>query len=384
MTPLRNGVAFLLLMLAGCGTPSSKTVHFAMWAGDEERNRYYQGPVAERMLRDHGITLRVIPASDTAEFVNKLLNEKRAGRNSGGSIDLVWINGENFRTAKQGGILYGPLTSRLPNLRFYSEESQRRDFGIDIEGYEAPWQLTQFVFAYDSARTPEPPKSLDALRDWIRAHPGRFTYIAPPDFTGSAFIRHVLVHFGGGAAGFQKFDEVLYARASRAALAYLNEIKPHLWQKGETYPQTVREFYRLFSNQEIDFAFAYGPSFATVRIARGEFPATVRTFVLDSGTLSNHSYLAIPFNASNVEAALVALNQLLSHEHNLEQSKALGYPYPHRLDALNETQRSAVEALPRGAATLSGRELAEHALPEPHAQYLDRFEKDWQEKVLRQ
>jgi hypothetical protein len=40
--------------------------------------------------------------------------------------------------------------------------------------------------------------------------------------------------------------------------------------------------------------------------------------------------------------------------------------------------------LPRGPATLSVAELAQRQLSELDAQYLERLEKDWREKVLRQ
>src|SRR5882762_5930198 len=67
-------------------------VGFGMWAGDEDRNRLFRSSVAARLKNGFGISLRVIPNSDTAEAVNKLLNEKGAGRLSGGSTDLLWIN----------------------------------------------------------------------------------------------------------------------------------------------------------------------------------------------------------------------------------------------------------------------------------------------------
>src|SRR3954462_7197242 len=64
------------------------TVNFGMWAGDEERNRYFRSSVTESLLRDHNITLHLVPNGDTAEIVNKLLNEKGAGRTKNGSIDM--------------------------------------------------------------------------------------------------------------------------------------------------------------------------------------------------------------------------------------------------------------------------------------------------------
>ncbi|HZS04682.1 MAG TPA: ABC transporter substrate-binding protein [Blastocatellia bacterium] len=359
------------------------TVNYGMWAGDEGRNRYFQGAVADTLRQKYGITLKVVPNSDPAEVVNKLVNEKGAGKASGGSIDFVWINGGNFRTAKQAGVLWGPFAEKIPNIRYYDDEARQRDFGTPIEGYEAPWQKAHFVFAYDTARVPEPPRSIEKLREWIKAHPGRFTYIAPPDFTGRVFIRHLLLHFGGTQNFQTGFDEQLYQKASAAALEYLNDIKPYLWRKGETYPPSLKEADRLFANNEIDFTMSYGPSFASERIARGEYPPTARTFVFDEGTIGNCSFLAIPFNASNVAGALVVINHLMSPTHAIDQEKALGTLFPMRLDRLSPEERAAVEAIPLGPATLSNEELAKHRLPEPDALYDERLKDDWMEKVLR-
>jgi putative spermidine/putrescine transport system substrate-binding protein len=399
----------LALGLASCGVPSrdarlaldpnefaaarweeilerarGTTVNYGMWAGDEARNRYFQGPVAERIRSQYGITLRIVPNSDVAEAVNKLLNEKGAGRSAGGSIDLIWINGENFRTAKSGGVLWGPFADHLPNIRYYDEAARSRDFGTLVEGYEAPWQRAQFVLAHDSARVPDPPRTIAALRDWIKAHPGRFTYIAPPDFTGSVFIRHLLIHFCGGAERFTAgFDEELYRRAAAPAMAYLNEIKPFLWRRGETYPASQKEADRLFANNEIDFTMNYGPSFASERIARGEYPETTRTFVFDEGTIGNYSFLAIPFNAANTVGALVVINHLMSFEHALDQGRVLGTLFPLSLELLTPERRAEAEALPRGPATLPLSVLTARELPEPDARYLERLERDWMEGVLR-
>jgi putative spermidine/putrescine transport system substrate-binding protein len=76
------------------------TVSFAMWGGDEARNRFMNTEAAVRLKDKYGITLNILPLGDTAEAVNKLLNEKQANKTGGGSIDMIWINGENFRTSK--------------------------------------------------------------------------------------------------------------------------------------------------------------------------------------------------------------------------------------------------------------------------------------------
>lgn len=358
------------------------TVAFAMWSGDENRNRFFQSWVTDELARKYGIKLKTVPLGDTAEAVGKLLNERSAGKISGGSIDMIWINGENFRSAKQGGLLWGKFAEKLPNFKYYDSESGNRDFGTPIDGLEAPWQRSQFVFAYDTARLKEPPRSIPELGDWIKANPGKFTYIAPPDFTGSAFLRHVLFHFGGGADKFREFDEQTYQNAAQKTFKFLNEIKPFLWRKGETYPNSPKELDGLFANREVDFSFAYGANFASDRIKRGEFPPTARTFVLNAGTIGNYSFLTIPFNASNPAGSLVAVNFMMSPEFQIEQAKTLGTVYPHKLENLSDEQRKAVGELERGAATLNAAELDSHSVSEADSEYLVRLEKDWREKVL--
>lgn len=368
--------------LAACGRSGRNEVAFAMWAGEEDRNRYFRGPVTESLARQ-GIALRIVPLTDTVEAVNKLLNEKRAGKTRGGSIDLIWINGENFRAAKQAALLWGPFASRVPGIERYDPRSRAADFGTAIEDYEVPWQRAQFVMAYDTARVPAPPRTFAALEAWVRQHPGRFTYLAPPDFTGSVFLRHLLIEFGGGRAKFaQGFDEAVYREASSSAFAYLKRIRPYLWRKGETYPAALRELDRLFANSEVDFAMSYGPDFASVRIERGEFTPSTRTFVFESGTIGNYSCLAIPFNAANPDAALRAIAHLISFDRLLDMARVLKSTFPLRLDSLTAAERAAVEQLPRGAATLPASELEAHFLPEPDAEYLVRLEKDWQKQVL--
>ena len=89
------------------------TVRYAMWAGDEARNRFYQGPAADALRRDLDITLTIVPLADTSDLVSKLMTEKAAGL-SRGSVDLVWINGPNFLALREEGLLFGPFAAMLP------------------------------------------------------------------------------------------------------------------------------------------------------------------------------------------------------------------------------------------------------------------------------
>src|SRR4029450_10773998 len=90
-----------------------QTVNFNAWAGDEKSNAFIQW-VAEEVGRRYGVTLVHVKLKDTAEAVTRVVAEKAAGRHTGGTVDLIWINGPNFLAMKQQGLLFGPFTQALP------------------------------------------------------------------------------------------------------------------------------------------------------------------------------------------------------------------------------------------------------------------------------
>jgi putative spermidine/putrescine transport system substrate-binding protein len=211
-------------------------VRWHMWGGGDRINAWVDGYVTAEVDRRFGIRLVRVPM-DAPVFVNKLLTEKAAGKDTG-TMDLLWINGENFKNARQAGLLYGPFLDRMPSFKaYYDPETARFDFGFPVDGFEAPYGRAQFVFEYDSARVKNPPRNFAELKAWILAHPGRFTYPQPPDFTGSAFVRQVFYATTGGHGQYmQGLDRTLYADNAPKTWAWLNEVAPALWRQGRTYP----------------------------------------------------------------------------------------------------------------------------------------------------
>ena len=365
-----------------------QTVDWFMWGGFPATNAYVNGYVAPRVKELYGITLRQVPVKDIADVVGKLLVEKQAGRAAGGEVDLMWINGENFRTCKRFGLLYGPFADRLPHQRLvdWSKPSVRNDFGEPVEGLESPWGSAQVVMIYDSKRIPDPPRSMAALLDWARRHPGRFAYPAPPDFTGSVFVRHVFYHAAGDVAAWQgPLDERRFEAAAAATYRTLKELAPFLWREGKTYPETPIRLAQLLADGEVDFALSYHPAEASKMILDGLYPPTVRTFVFDEGTIANTHFVAVPFNAADKEGAMVVADFLLSPEAQLKKADpAVWGDFPAiDLARLDPSWQAKFAALPRGAATLPNDVLQRHQLPEPPSEILIRLEKGWDEHVLK-
>lgn len=359
-------------------------VKWFMWGGSPTINSWVDSYVAGEVKKRYDITLKRVSA-DAAVFVNKLLTEKQVGKKKG-TMDLLWINGENFKNAMENGLLHGPVAASLPNFKYVDPASVEFDFGYPVQGYEIPYGRAQFVFECDTAKVADPPQSFAALKEWVKANPGKFTYPSPPDFTGSAFIRQAFYALAGGHQQYiQGFDRTLYENNSPRLWAYLNELKPFLWQKGRTYPKDIAALDTLFERGELLFNMSYHQASAQSKIIQGRYPATVRTFVMQDGSIFNTHFTAIPFNAPNTAGAMVVANFLLSPEAQLHKNNPANWGdfTALDLDRLDEEGRARFLTLDLGDATLPLAELAKVAVPEIPSEYLELLETDWEKFVLR-
>ena len=364
-----------------------ETVYFNAWGGAENINAYLEWAGAELKAR-HGVTLVHVKLDDTAKAVGTVVAEKAAGRNEGGTVDLIWINGENFASMKRQGLLFTPgWAEKLPNWQYVDVENKpttRTDFTIPVEGLESPWGMAKLVFFHDTAKTQPAtmPRSADELLEWAKVNPGRFTYPQPPDFTGSSFLKQVLAEkIADRALLLKPVDEADFAEATKPLFDYLDALNPLLWRGGKAFPQNYPAMKQLLADSEVDIIFAFNPSEASSAIAAGELPDTVRSFVFPGGTLANTHFVAIPYNANAKAGALVAADFLLSPEAQARKQDpdVWGDPTVLAVDRLPEEAKAAFAALDLGVATLPPEELGP-ALDEPHPRWMERVETEWKRR----
>lgn len=362
-------------------------LNFYMWGGDERINQWVDNYAAQRLKELYDIELNRVPMGPN-DYLNQLLAEKQADRDPG-SIDLLWINGENFITAMNNDLLFGPFVDQIPNYHKYMDTDSyeiTRDFGYPTDGYEIPWGKAQFTFSYDKARTENPPYTFAEFENWIKDNPGQFTYPAPPNFTGSVFLRHIIYEVTGGHEQYQNIESESELREKiRPAMEYLRDLKPYLWREGETYPATTAQLNNMFVDGEIMATMAYSSVLASGEIESGNFPETVRTFVLENGTIANTHFLAIPFNAPNKAAAMVGANFLTSFEAQLEKfdPQKWGDLPVFSYEKLSEEEQQQVDNIDLGVATLEQEVLDSHSLPEMPAEFIPIIEEEW-EKIIGQ
>ncbi|MDO8732655.1 MAG: ABC transporter substrate-binding protein [Actinomycetota bacterium] len=362
-----------------------QTVSLWMWGGDPQGNAYVDDvltPAASTL----GVTLKRVPITDTKDALNRILAEHQAGRTDG-SVDLVWVNGDNFRTGLQAGIWKCNWADRLPNMTYTAPPDPllTSDFGTPVGGCESPWHKAQFTFAYNAARVPHPPTSMPALMSWITAHPGRFTYPAPPDFTGSVFVREALYAVSGGFAKVPaQFSQSAYDQLTPALWRKLDGMKPALWRHGQTYPKDSTQLDQLFAGGEVDFTMTYGPATLTSLVAKGTFPKSTRVLTLDEGTVGNASFLAIPTTSGNSAGAQVVANLALSPQQQAIKADPRTWGQFTVLDVkrLSKAQAHTFASLPKSPVVPNYSVLSRHANPELAAAWVPRLDEGWRRNVL--
>ena len=360
------------------------TVTFYGWGGDENRNNWLNTTVAQHVKENYDITLEVV-GMNIDDILAKLSGEKMAGSGKG-SIDMIWINGENFYSAKDNGLLWGPFTQKLPNMENYidlTDPETLNDFCMPIDGHEAPYAKAQMVMYADAAVTPDLPASAAELMEFAKAYPGKVTYPALPDFTGSAFVRNIIYEL----CGWEQFqtmeaDYDTVKAAIKPALKYLRELNPYLWNEGKTFPESSTTIDSMFADGELVMSMSYSPFAVSTGIDQGIYTETTQTFVFDNGTIGNTNYMAIGFNSPNKAGAMVVINAIISGEIQLTQYAQLRELPVVATEKLSDSEKAAFDAVDLGKGVLSQAELLGHRLPEMPASLVPIIEQIWLAEVV--
>jgi len=364
-----------------------ETVYWNAWGGDERTNAFISW-VGDQLHARYGVEVKQVKLTDTGEAVARVVAEKAAGRDGDGTVDLIWINGANFLSMKQKGLLYGPFVEKLPMSRYIdttNKSSNVVDFTVPTEGYESPWRLAQFVFIYDAAKVPAPPRSLAALTEWIKAHPGRFTHPDPNDFMGASFLKQVLIDLAPDRAALAKpADDASFATQSGPLWAWIDSVRGSFWRKGEQYHANEPALIQALNDGEVDFAMAFDPAEAAAAAKAGRLPPSVRVTTFSDGTLGNTSFVAIPYNSAHKDAAMVVADFLLdpATQAHAQDSSALGAYNVLDMSKLSPEQAAAFAALPADPALPKPGDLAP-VLGEPHPSWMTRIAEEWRKRYAK-
>lgn len=354
-----------------------QTVYFNAWAGSEPINAYIHW-AGQQLQARYGVRLEHVKISDTADVVKRVRNERAAGK-AQGTVDLVWINGENFLTMKREGLLHGPFAQALPHYPLVDVQGKPTttlDFGEPVAGMEAPWGMAQLTFMVDSRFTQQPPQDASELLAFAQANPGRVSYPRPPDFHGTTWLKQLLLDLSSARAPlYRPVTPEAFAQATAPLWAYLDRLHPQLWRSGRQFVNNAAAQRQMLADGELRWALTFNPNDAANEMAAGRLPATVRSYQFANGTVGNTHFVAIPVNATAKQGAQVLANLLLSPEAQARKADIRIWGDP---TVLAVPRLSAAEQALFTAQSAPGQvQRAAPALPEPHASWVDPLEKEW-------
>ena len=360
------------------------TVTFYGWGGDDMLNAWLDDYFAPRLKEKYDITLERVPMN-IDDILSQLQGEMIAGKKEG-DIDMIWINGENFKTCKENNMLYGPFAEELPNYQAYidgTDEENQADFCYPIEGYESPYGKAQLVMIADTAVTPELPTTAAEFMEFCKANAGKVTYPALPDFTGSAFVRNIIYEI----CGYEQFmdmeaDKETVRAAVAPAFEYLRELNQYLWNQGTTFPADSVTLTNMFADGEIVMDISYEAYSPATHIENGTYTETTQAFQFANGTIGNTNYIAIAANSANKAGAQIAINEMLDPEVQANRFAVIRTVPVVEYDKLDDAQKAAFDAVEIGKGVIPQDELLAKRLPEMPSSLVPIIEELWAEEVV--
>ncbi|WP_045442026.1 ABC transporter substrate-binding protein [Citrobacter sp. S-77] len=349
-----------------------QTVWFNAWGGDNAVNQYLDW-VSGEMKTHYAINLKIVRLADAADAVKRIQTEAASGRKTGGSVDLLWVNGENFRTLKEANLLQTHWAQTLPNWRYVDTlKPVSEDFSIPTDGAESPWGGAQLTFIANRDVSKQPPQTPQALLEFAKAYPGTVTYPRPPDFTGTAFLEQLLIMLTTQPQALKIAPEpATFADVTAPLWQYLDTLHPMLWREGKDFPPTPARMDALLNSGALRLSLTFNPAHAQQKVASGELPQNSYSFGFSQGMIGNVHFVTIPANARASAGAQVVANFLLSPEAQLRKADPTYWGDPSVLDPqkLPAEQREALLArIPKGLPAV---------LPEPHAAWVNALEQEW-------
>ena len=307
-----------------------QTVNWYAWGGSKPANTFIQEKVAKRAA-EYGVTLNWVTVSNLTDAINITLAEKQAGLTNKGEVDMLWINGGNFMTAQQAGILFGPWAQKLENSKYVNWDSStiNTDLGFPVNGMESPWASTVRMQVYDTARTDIEtlPQNFNELVEWIKANPGKYTYCPPPVFAGTRLIKEWIYNMIGDEVltwDASKMSKEEFYEKTKPVWDLLEELHPYMWREGTTFPKDISEMDKMFSNGEIDLTYLFIGTGIEGKINEGVYPVTAKPYCMEQA-LGDTNYVAITYNSDNKAGAMVVANIILEPEIQAMAAKDISF-----------------------------------------------------------
>ena len=350
---------------------------------------WFKDDFTDFLKSNYNIEITIIQQS-LLKTMDQLVQDK-AGEVDFGNIDIVLIEDEGFKSAYSRGLLYGPFSDKLPNvkqniglrsLNFLTRE------GIKTNYYSMPFSRSQLSFIYNQDVFYETPENYDALIELIKQNKNQFTY-PDPRFTkeGEAFVLSII----GDSIDFEaflmeNFDRNAFNEAINAGMNRLVQLKPYLFDAGEKYPQSTQNLDDLFINGALSMSLSMNFNYVTDQLREYEYPESASTFIVPTGVATYDEIATIAFNSPNKSGAMVVLDALLSPEMQASKynPRAWGSLPVYESATVPDSSLEGLKAARLRSTTVSYSAFMNAAMPEFSPEMISIVIERWEEEVLSQ
>ena len=295
------------------GSGGKKAV--SLWAtGSDNVREIFEALVSDfntnsEYAGQYEVTLQFMLSGTGAQTLADMLAAASKAGQTNTDYDIVDLSGDDL----------SKLVSLIGQEQFVKLDSSKIPNAASVEAkssiatdYCQPYRGTTVILAYDSAKVPTPPATMDELVAWMKANPGRFAYNTPgTGGAGDSFARSSVYNFLPEEA-FTSDDEKWIGEWDEG-FNFLKEIHPYIYSSGGSvvYPNKNQGTLDLLNQGEIDMCPNWADMVLSQR-ASGEIKESIKITQIDPALTGSLQSLVIPPFGSNTDGAYAFMNYMLS------------------------------------------------------------------------
>ena len=295
------------------GSGGKKAV--SLWAtGSDNVREIFEALVSDfntnsEYAGQYEVTLQFMLSGTGAQTLADMLAAASKAGQTNTDYDIVDLSGDDL----------SKLVSLIGQEQFVKLDSSKIPNAASVEAkssiatdYCQPYRGTTVILAYDSAKVPTPPATMDELVAWMKANPGRFAYNTPgTGGAGDSFARSSVYNFLPEEA-FTSDDEKWIGEWDEG-FNFLKEIHPYIYSSGGSvvYPNKNQGTLDLLNQGEIDMCPNWADMVLSQR-ASGEIKDSIKITHIDPALTGSLQSLVIPTFGSNTDGAYAFMNYMLS------------------------------------------------------------------------
>jgi putative spermidine/putrescine transport system substrate-binding protein len=306
----------LSVILSGCSTTknvaANKVSSINLYAGGSDNVRTTWEALIKAFNEknsDVKVNLQFIPSGTGAQSaIEKLIAAEKAGQKET-DMDIVDVSDSDIvRLFKEAGkeSIISLSEKEVPNIKDIKYKSpSSEDRALVFRG-------TTVVFAYNSDKVKQMPKTDKELYEWIKANPGRFAYNDPTTGgAGSSFV--VTSVYNKLPKEAITSDDVKWKAQWEEGFKLLKELHPYMYKaSGKVqYPAKNQGTLDLLANGQVDIIPAWA-DMTLEQLSKGTLPKSIKIAQITPELTGNLQSLVVPTKGKNKEAAQKFLNFTVS------------------------------------------------------------------------